>query len=54
VRATMAGLLRSSVMVGAQGGGSPTIRSSPTAPLWPPLASRRIQLRRAAVKDGGG
>jgi hypothetical protein len=45
---------RSSTMVGAHSGCSPMTRSSPTAPLRPPLASPRLQLRRAAVEDGGG
>jgi hypothetical protein len=54
VRVMVAGLLRSSTMVGAHSGCSPMTRSSPTAPLRPPLASPRLQLRRAAVEDGGG
>jgi hypothetical protein len=53
VRATVACLLRSLAMAGAHGGGSPASRSSPTATLRPPLASPGLQLRRAAVEDGG-
>jgi hypothetical protein len=54
VCATVAGLLRSSATAGAHDGGSPATRSSPTAPLRPPLASPRLQLRRATAEDGGG
>jgi hypothetical protein len=53
VLAMVVGLLRSLAMAGAHGGDSPVTRSSPTAPLRPPLASPRLQLWRAAVKDGG-
>jgi hypothetical protein len=52
VHATVAGLLRSLVMVGAHGGGSPVTRSSPTASSRPPLASPGLQLRRPVAKDG--
>jgi hypothetical protein len=51
VRVMVAGLLRSSAMAGAHGGGSPVIRSSPTASLPPPLASPRLQLWREVAED---
>jgi hypothetical protein len=44
VRATVTGLLLSLTTAGAHGGGSLVTRSSPTAPLRPPLASPRLQL----------
>jgi hypothetical protein len=47
------GLQRSSATAGAHGRGAPMTRSSPTALLRPPLASPRLQLRRAVVEDGG-
>jgi hypothetical protein len=45
VRAMVAGLIRSSAMMGAHGGGSPATRSSSTTSSRPPLASPRLQLR---------
>jgi hypothetical protein len=48
VRAMVASFLRSSAMAGAHGGGSPTT-SGPLAPLRPPLASPRLQLRRVVA-----
>jgi hypothetical protein len=48
----VAGLLRSSATTGAHDGGSPVTRSSPMASSRPPLASPRIQLRRAVAEDG--
>jgi hypothetical protein len=50
VRVTVTGLLRSLATAGAHGGGSPMIRSSPAALLRPPLASPRLQLRRATAR----
>jgi hypothetical protein len=52
VCAIVAGLVQSSTMAGAHGGGSLVTRSSPTTSSRPPLASCSLQLCRAAV--GGG
>jgi hypothetical protein len=50
VRVMVTGLLWSSATAGAHGGGSPMIRSSPAALLRLPLASPRLQLRRATAR----
>jgi hypothetical protein len=52
MHAMVVGLLRSSVTVGAHGGGSPVTGTCPTASWRPPLASPRLKLWRAAAEDG--